>query len=273
MAFTEPCFGIGHNLSLICQMTSEDIKQQLIITSLSLSGTFSLTASVWYKLIDTDGTTSISRELAPLPKAVSAPCVNPGPLTVCLPPSTPTRLSHSVSPSIHTNTSFSQLSPSLYTNTSSSQLSPSLHINTSSSLSVSLPPHQRVFLTTVSLPPHQHVFLTVCLPPSTPTRLPHSRLTVFLPPHQHVLLTVCLPPSTPTRPPHSLSPSLHTNTSSSQSASLHPHQHVLLTVCLPPSTPTRSPHSWRRHQAIPEDFLELLSARFHLDFNSSPTFW
>ena len=22
----EPCFGIGHNLSLICQMTSEDIK-------------------------------------------------------------------------------------------------------------------------------------------------------------------------------------------------------------------------------------------------------
>ena len=23
----EPCFGIGHNLSLICQMTSEDIKQ------------------------------------------------------------------------------------------------------------------------------------------------------------------------------------------------------------------------------------------------------
>ena len=26
------CFGIGHNLSLICQMTSEDIKHQLIIT-------------------------------------------------------------------------------------------------------------------------------------------------------------------------------------------------------------------------------------------------
>ena len=25
----EPCFGIGHNLSLICQMTSEDIKHQL----------------------------------------------------------------------------------------------------------------------------------------------------------------------------------------------------------------------------------------------------
>ena len=29
--FIEPCFGIGHNLSLICQMTSEDIKHQLII--------------------------------------------------------------------------------------------------------------------------------------------------------------------------------------------------------------------------------------------------
>ena len=27
----EPCFGIGHNLSLICQMTSEDIKHQLNI--------------------------------------------------------------------------------------------------------------------------------------------------------------------------------------------------------------------------------------------------
>ena len=32
MAFIEPCFGIGHNLSLICQMTSEDIKHHLIIT-------------------------------------------------------------------------------------------------------------------------------------------------------------------------------------------------------------------------------------------------
>ena len=29
MAFIEPCFGIGHNLYLICQMTSEDIKHQL----------------------------------------------------------------------------------------------------------------------------------------------------------------------------------------------------------------------------------------------------
>ena len=31
MDFIEPCFGIGHNLSLICQITSEDIKHQLII--------------------------------------------------------------------------------------------------------------------------------------------------------------------------------------------------------------------------------------------------
>ena len=29
--FIEPCFGIGHSLSLICQLTSEDIKHQLII--------------------------------------------------------------------------------------------------------------------------------------------------------------------------------------------------------------------------------------------------
>ena len=34
MAFIEPCFGIGHNLSLICQMTSEDIKHQLIFIKL-----------------------------------------------------------------------------------------------------------------------------------------------------------------------------------------------------------------------------------------------
>ena len=34
MAFIEPCFGIGHNLSLICQMTSEDIKHQLIMVRL-----------------------------------------------------------------------------------------------------------------------------------------------------------------------------------------------------------------------------------------------
>ena len=36
MDFIEPCFGIGHNLSLICQMTSEDIKHQLIIIIISL---------------------------------------------------------------------------------------------------------------------------------------------------------------------------------------------------------------------------------------------
>ena len=29
--FIEPCFGIGHNLSLIYQLTSEDIKQHFII--------------------------------------------------------------------------------------------------------------------------------------------------------------------------------------------------------------------------------------------------
>ena len=27
----EPCFGIGHNLSLICRLTSEDIKHHFII--------------------------------------------------------------------------------------------------------------------------------------------------------------------------------------------------------------------------------------------------
>ena len=36
MDFIEPCFGIGHNLSLICQMTSEDIKHQLIIITASV---------------------------------------------------------------------------------------------------------------------------------------------------------------------------------------------------------------------------------------------
>ena len=37
MAFIEPCFGIGHNLSLICQMTSEDIKHQLIMNVSTVS--------------------------------------------------------------------------------------------------------------------------------------------------------------------------------------------------------------------------------------------
>ena len=35
--FIELCFGIGHNLSLICQMTSEDIKHQLIIINTFLN--------------------------------------------------------------------------------------------------------------------------------------------------------------------------------------------------------------------------------------------
>ena len=29
--YTEPCFGIGHSLSLICQPTSEDMKLYFII--------------------------------------------------------------------------------------------------------------------------------------------------------------------------------------------------------------------------------------------------
>ena len=36
--FIEPCFGIGHNLSLICQMTSEDIKHQLITEDIMGAG-------------------------------------------------------------------------------------------------------------------------------------------------------------------------------------------------------------------------------------------
>ena len=34
----EPCFGIGHNLSLICQLTSEDIKHQLASSSACMEG-------------------------------------------------------------------------------------------------------------------------------------------------------------------------------------------------------------------------------------------
>ena len=41
MDFIEPCFGIGHNLSLICQMTSEDIKHQLIIIIIIIIERFS----------------------------------------------------------------------------------------------------------------------------------------------------------------------------------------------------------------------------------------
>ena len=39
MDFIEPCFGTGHNLSLICQMISEDIKHQLIIIISAKTGT------------------------------------------------------------------------------------------------------------------------------------------------------------------------------------------------------------------------------------------
>ena len=46
MDFIEPCFGIGHNLSLICQMTSEDIKHQLIIIIKSFPSLISLMVSV-----------------------------------------------------------------------------------------------------------------------------------------------------------------------------------------------------------------------------------
>ena len=47
MDFTEPCFGIGHNLSLICQMTSEDIKHQLIIIiSPTMYGTYGFPCKV-----------------------------------------------------------------------------------------------------------------------------------------------------------------------------------------------------------------------------------
>ena len=45
MDFIEPCFGIGHNLSLICQMTSEDIKHQLIIIITADVGDTDVTAT------------------------------------------------------------------------------------------------------------------------------------------------------------------------------------------------------------------------------------
>ena len=45
MDFIEPCFGIGHNLSLICQMTSEDIKQQLITSLIAIIHTRARTAA------------------------------------------------------------------------------------------------------------------------------------------------------------------------------------------------------------------------------------
>ena len=52
MAFIEPCLGIGHNLSLICQMTSEDIKHQLIIiTSLKAGKCDKLDKSKWDQVL------------------------------------------------------------------------------------------------------------------------------------------------------------------------------------------------------------------------------
>ena len=50
VAFIELCFGIGHNLSLICQMTSEDIKHQLIIITGTITATHfsvSFTETLW----------------------------------------------------------------------------------------------------------------------------------------------------------------------------------------------------------------------------------
>ena len=46
----ELCFGIGHNLSLICQMTSEDIKHQLIIIILPSSNTCKRQGKKWASL-------------------------------------------------------------------------------------------------------------------------------------------------------------------------------------------------------------------------------
>ena len=40
--FIEPFFGIGHNLSLICQLTSEDIKHQFIIMWTASASRFGL---------------------------------------------------------------------------------------------------------------------------------------------------------------------------------------------------------------------------------------
>ena len=50
MDFIEPCFGIGHNLSLICQMTSEDIKHQLIIIICAVCARTTRAILVWCSL-------------------------------------------------------------------------------------------------------------------------------------------------------------------------------------------------------------------------------
>ena len=46
MDFIEPCFGIGHNLSLICQMTSEDIEFNNLTHSYSLPAVSVFTAEL-----------------------------------------------------------------------------------------------------------------------------------------------------------------------------------------------------------------------------------
>ena len=55
--FIEPCFGIGHNLSLICQLTSEDTKQHFI------NGTHNLELQ-WH--VSSCGATVISSRLVEL---------------------------------------------------------------------------------------------------------------------------------------------------------------------------------------------------------------
>ena len=73
MAFTEPCFGIGHNLSLICQMTSEDIKHQLItFVEMYLNFTYistNFTTDAWYTRQQTQ---SIFKGMHGLPRHVKS---------------------------------------------------------------------------------------------------------------------------------------------------------------------------------------------------------
>ena len=56
--FIEPCFGIGHSLSLICQMTSEDIKHQLIIINVDECSSITMQkmhAHTHTHIVQTDG--------------------------------------------------------------------------------------------------------------------------------------------------------------------------------------------------------------------------
>ena len=61
---TEPCFGTGHNLSLICQLTSEDTKQHFIIIKLKNNNNNKLQIT-WY-------TCFISHLLRPLQSTTNA---------------------------------------------------------------------------------------------------------------------------------------------------------------------------------------------------------